>query len=350
MASDTLLVSAVICAYTLERWSDLQQAIRSVQQQTHPPDELILVIDHNPQLLTLAKQTFSGVNVVENQHARGLSGARNSGISHTHGRVIAFMDEDAVAAPDWIERLLSGYHDPNVVGVGGAVRPDWVVTPPNWLPDEFGWVVGCSYKGLPEIPTPMRNPIGCNMSFLRDALTASGGFRSGMGRVGRIPLGCEETELSIRITHLNPSSVILYQPESVVFHKVPEWRTRWDYFIHRCYAEGLSKALVTQYVGSIDGLSSERRYITRTLAQGVFYNLKTAVLHKKPIVVTRSAAIVLGLGVTTLGYLVGTGTRLIQHKGSSQPRLEQLSQTFLLLNPQRIAHNEDHKLQESKRD
>src|SRR4030042_2988941 len=241
MVNENSKVSVVICAYTQDRWADLQRAIQSIQHQSEQPSEIILVIDHNPALFALAQSTFPKVKVIENKESRGLSGARNSGVAHSTGEGVAFIDEDAVADNAWVENLLSSYQYPQVIGVGGEVRPQWTVPPPGWFPEEFHWVVGCSYKGLPEVTAPVRNPIGCNMSFRRQALISAGGFRNGVGRIGTLPVGCEEHELTIRLRQQNPNSVYLYQPRAVVMHKVPEWRLKWRYFIQRCYSEGISK-------------------------------------------------------------------------------------------------------------
>lgn len=304
MKYENVDVSVVVCAYTQDRWQDLVEALESIRDQTVQPAEVILVIDHNPSLYEQAKKAFAWVKVVENQEQRGLSGARNTGIANSTGQVVAFIDEDGVATPDWIDNLLREYRHPNVMGVGGEVRPMWAVTPPDWFPQEFNWVVGCSYKGLPETAAPVRNPIGCNMSFRRPVLQAAGGFRNGIGRIGTVPVGCEETELTIRARQLNPGSIYMYQPQAVVYHKVPQWRLRWSYFVRRCYAEGLSKAQVTHFVGSEDGLQSERRYTFRTLPMGVLSGV-AGLARGRLAGLKRAAAIVLGLGITTLGYLAG---------------------------------------------
>lgn len=309
MPSENLKISVVICAYTENRWLDLQQAIQSIQDQTVRPAEIILVIDHNPALFSLAKEAFLGVKVIENQEARGLSGARNTGVLHSSCQLVAFMDEDAIAATSWIENLLSGYQYAQVIGVGGEVRPMWGVKQPDWFPEEFNWVVGCSYKGLPQGLAPIRNPIGCNMSFRREEVINAGGFRNGIGRIGTLPVGCEETELSIRMKQLKPEAVILYNPEAVVHHKVPEQRSRFSYFVRRSFAEGISKAQVTDFVGSGEGLSSERRYVIDTLVKGVLSGLKQAFLERNHSGLKRAFAIVIGLVLTTAGYIVGKSTR-----------------------------------------
>ena len=305
MSDDTLSISIVMCAYTEDRWSDLVMAISSVKRQTVPVSEIILVIDHNQSLFERAQETFRDVYVIENHDAPGLSGARNSGIACAQGQIICFMDEDAIASSSWIETLLSGYSNAQIIGVGGEVKPLWAGATPGWIPEEFYWVVGCSYTGLPETASPVRNPIGCNMSFRKDALLAAGGFRNGIGRIGTIPVGCEETELSIRIRQIFPDTTILYQPEAVVYHRVPEWRTTWSYFAKRCYAEGLSKSKVTQFVGTADGLSSERKYTSITLPKGIARGIRNTFRYGEVDGIKRAGSIVAGLMLTTSGYLIG---------------------------------------------
>ena len=135
--------------------------------------------------------------------------------------------------------------------------------------EEFDWVVGCSYRGLPTGCAPVRNLIGANMSFRRSVLAEVGGFRSELGRIGTRPLGCEETELCLRIGRRFPDRVILHEPRARVLHQVPADRASWRYFTARCYSEGLSKATVARLAGA-RGLSSERSYTLRVLRRASF--------------------------------------------------------------------------------
>ena len=101
----------------------------SLLAQTLAPHEIVLVIDHAPELLDEARALWPDLKVVANRERKGLSGARNSGVAEASGEVVAFLDDDAIAAPDWLACLAAAYADPNVLGAGGAVRPRWV-TPP----------------------------------------------------------------------------------------------------------------------------------------------------------------------------------------------------------------------------
>jgi hypothetical protein len=132
-----------------------------------------------------------------------------------------------------------------------------------------------------------------------------GGFSSGIGRsAGKRPLGCEETEFCIRLGQRVPGGVVLFDDRAVIWHRVPAARCRFSYFRARCFAEGLSKALVTESVGVGDGLSSERRYVTRTLPRGVARGMADA-CRGRVSGLGRAGAIWAGLAATAAGYAAG---------------------------------------------
>ena len=311
-----LRFSVVICAYTEDRWDQLTAAVASVHDQTRPAAETIVVVDHCPPLERRVAAAFPAVTVVPSTGRPGLSGARNTGLGLPVGEIVAFLDDDAQAAPDWLERLADGYR-PEVVGVGGAVLPAWEAGRPRWLPAEFDWVVGCSYTGLPRELGPVRNLIGANMSFRREVFDLVGGFTEGLGRLGTRPLGCEETELAIRIRQRRPGARLLYDPSAVVHHRVPRQRTRWRYFRARCYAEGLSKAAVSRLVGAQEGLASERSYVRRVLPRAVLRGLAPKRPGRQPGIGT-AATVLCGLAFTSAGYLHGRVT-LAAGRGWSPP-------------------------------
>ncbi|HEY5981083.1 MAG TPA: glycosyltransferase family 2 protein [Microlunatus sp.] len=298
----TLATSVVICAYTEARWDQLCSAVTSVLTQRRPVGEIIVVIDHNDALLARARVAFPAASVLANASAQGLSGARNTGIEASAGDVVCFLDDDAVAEPDWSAHLLAPYEDRGVLGVGGAAIPAWETAPPVWWPAEFGWVVGCSYRGQPTTTSPVRNLMGCNMSLRRTVLAAAGGFDTGLGRHGDNQAGCEETELCIRAGELFPDGVFLHEPLAVVRHHVPGHRASWRYFSDRCRAEGVSKAGVARRVGRSAALASETGYVRRVLPSGVLTNLGRT-LRGDLAGVARAGAIVAGLGLTTAGFL-----------------------------------------------
>jgi GT2 family glycosyltransferase len=297
-------VSVVVCAYTEQRWDPLVAGIEALFAQTLPPAQVVLSVDHNDELQRRAHDAFPGVDVVANEQEPGLSGARNTGMRHAKGEIVAFLDDDARPEVTWLEALAAAFDDPEVVGAGGVALPEWVDGGrPAWLPAEMYWVVGCSYVGLPTDVAEIRNPIGANMAFRREALRAAGGFVEGIGRVGTVPLGCEETELAIRIRRLT-GHVILHLPDARVSHRVTGSRVTWRYFVSRCWSEGLSKALVARHAGAEAALASERAYAARTLPAGVARGIRDAV-RGDAAGLARAAAITVGLAITATGYIRG---------------------------------------------
>ncbi len=312
-------ISVVICAYTEERWHDLVAAVESIRRQSLPPRETILVIDHNRRLFERARTHISGVTVIESSEPKGLSGARNSGIALSRGALIAFLDDDATAEPDWLMRLSQCFDDHQVMGAGGAVEPIWLSMKPAWFPSEFYWVMGCSYWGLPEKLSAIRNLYGGCICFRRKVFEIVGGFRDGIGRVGSQPMGGEETELCIRARQHWPHKVFLYDPQARIHHRIPPHRASWRYFHLRCYSEGLSKALIAKYVGARDSLASERSYTLRVLPRGVARSLMNGFLHFDVSELMRAGVIICGFVMTAVGYMVGT---IIERGGVSHKELK----------------------------
>ncbi len=313
--------AVVVCAYTMERWDDLVESLASAGSQTPPPDELWLVVDHNPELLERASHELvsllPALQVIPNGRKKGLSGARNTAVEQVRSDVVVFLDDDAAAGDGWLGALLAGYADDSVIAVGGSAAPRWPAGAerPTTLPrgadstrGELDWIVGCTYAGQPEVLEPVRNLMGCNMSMRRLVFERVGGFSEELGRVGKTPLGCEETELCIRARRAFPASRIMFEPQALVRHHVSADRLTWSYLRRRCFAEGVSKAAVAALVGRDDALATERTYASQILPAAVVRQLRTGLV---PLSTRRSqqlggaVAVVVALASTVLGFARG---------------------------------------------
>ena len=289
-------------------WSDAREALlhrnlAALAAQTAAPYETIVVVDHNPRLQARLAGAWPAVDVIASGPVRGAAGARNAGTARATGDAVAFLDDDARPAATWLEELAAAYAHEDVAGVGGTLRPGWPAARPWWFPEEFDWVVGCTYRGLPTRRAPVRNLIGANMSFRRDLLLGVGGERDGFGRVGLAPVACEETELCIRIRASRPRLQLLFEPAAEAVHHVTPERARVRYFLRRCYAEGRGKARLRRLVGAAEGLSAERSYVGRTLPLGVLHGIRTAMSTGDPRSLGRAGMIVAGLASAGAGYV-----------------------------------------------
>ena len=299
-------VSIVICVYTLDRWDDIADAIVSARTQTLPALEIIVVVDHNPELRDRLTKTFSDITIIDNQFTRGLSGARNTGISLARGKIVAFLDDDAIADRNWLDKMIVHFDRPEVIGVGSRSVPMWLGVRPSWFPDEFLWVVGCSYQGLPEEASPVRNCLGGAMCFRRALFEKISGFNPSLGRgKGALLLSGEETELCLRATNLIEGAIFIYDPASFIAHKVSSKRLSWRYFIRRCYAEGVSKAYLSKLSPSRQSLAPERNHVLKVLPQGILTGLRDVAVNHDLGGLARAAAIVGGLGSAAAGYIIG---------------------------------------------
>lgn len=308
-------VAVVICAYTQDRWDQTVAAINSVLSQRPGPGQVLLIVDHNSALAERARQELAGVTVLESEGQPGLSGARNTGLRASRFGITAFLDDDAAARPGWLASLVAPYADREVVATAGSIHPRWLVARPRWLAQEFFWVIGCSYQGLPLTSGPVRNPIGANMSLQTASAISAGGFFSAIGRAGEKLRNCEETELAIRLSARKPGSLIIYNPAAAVDHNVGPERVMFRYFVRRCWHEGSSKATVVMLTGARVGLMTERRQVISVLPVAMLRELKQFVTGDLR-AVSRASAIVVGLAAATSGF-VFRGAKLLVTRAAS---------------------------------
>ena len=292
--------SIVIACHTERRWGALMRAIASARAQRGARAEVIVAVDHNPSLCARLREAVEGIEVVHNDGIPGASATRDAGATRATTPVLVFLDDDVSARPDWLAQLIAPLHDPTVIGTGGRTVPAWQRPRPHWFPDEFGWVIGASYAGLPSRAAPVRNVWSENMAVRRDAFEDVGGFRLGFGKLGRTSRP-EDTDLCIRIGAAQPGRSWLYVPRAVVEHEVPPERTTLRFFLKRCYWEGAGKVELSAFLKEDSDLGAERTYLLRTLPLAIAGYLRRGEL-------SRAAAIAAG----TLAAAAGGAVSLVR--------------------------------------
>jgi glucosyl-dolichyl phosphate glucuronosyltransferase len=230
-------VSVVIAS---SRSNDLvKSCVESLEKQTLPPLEIILVVDRHDQeeeFNLFFKKNNQNV-IVFSSGDTGVTPARNKGVLESKGDIIAFIDDDATATSTWIEEIVKTFaNNPGIEVVGGPVVPVFRGAP---IGEKWFWIIGCTST----IPLTTR-PISCNMAITRKSFDKAGGFDE-VGRKRMKPCMSEETELCERIEVKNPGS-ITWNHDAVVYHNVPATRTKLRYIVSRAYKEGVGKAVISE--------------------------------------------------------------------------------------------------------
>lgn len=314
----TVDVSVVICVHTEKRLRDIFDAVTSCNAQSRSPRAIIIVVDHNRPLLEKLRVTLPEVTVIENRYGRGLCGGRNTGIEAAATTFVAFLDDDAEAEFAWLERLAACFDEPAVEAVGGLSRPLWETRRPIWMPDEFLWTLGCSYRGMPVRRTGVRSLFGGCMCVKRSLFYQIGGFDERLGRgAGPIPIGGEEAEFFMRARKASPHCHFVYEPGAAILHKVSRQRATFAYFVRRCFAEGLCKAALSRISRDEYRLASEREYALSVLPAGVMRSILET-LRGDITGFLRAFAIVAGFAIASVAYLVGRILPLARHDADAR--------------------------------
>ena len=249
-----MLISAVVC--TRDRSDMAVRAIKSLIDQTADPAEYqILVVDNGStddteeKVRALADKTARVEVRYVKEPRTGIAHARNKAYREASGEYVAFIDDDAVAEPDWIARLIEtigAQHGPPVA-VGGRILPLYEAPKPHWFLDRYEertW--GATARAL------QRNESfsASNMMILREALVEVGGFPTDVGMTGDRLLVGEEPQLFERLWDtLDCEGRIVYDPGLRVKHSVPAGKMKLLTDFKRSFAVGQFHGIVIKRSG-----------------------------------------------------------------------------------------------------
>ena len=300
-------VSVIVSTHSMLRAELLFSCISSLQKQILQPEEILLVLEPDRQLEEFYSSQLSGkVRVIVSSEG-GLSSARNAGVRHARGDVVAFIDDDAVADKEWLRNLVMNYDDDDIVGTGGPVEPVWENGRPAWFPSTLDWIVGCTFDESPREKELIRSPIGCNMSFRRRGFEVAGYFTTSLGRRNKSMIGSEETEFCLRLYDAFPNARIVYDPTAIVHHWVPSSRANANYLIKRSFYEGYSKALMTVEHSRSKALIPEKSYLRHLFLDQIpsclrrIYKLDQ--LQKLAVILLSLSSVLVGYATFRIGSL-----------------------------------------------
>jgi len=264
------IISAVICSYNREKY--IRLSIDSLIAQTLDEEHYeILLVDNGSTDSTKEIVESSYLGRVVNfryiyEPELGLSRARNRGLKEALGRYVAYLDDDAIADPDWLEHILRAFDErknENPGSVGGRVDPIWEIPRPVWLADQMqNPLTILNLSDTPIRLTPQQWLAGANIAFPKSVLEEVGGFREDLGRIGNNLLSNDEYLLKKQLEA--KSHFFYYYPDIRVQHHVPASRLNKKFFFRRYFWQGISNVVMRRHLGELVP-SAKRKYIKNEL-------------------------------------------------------------------------------------
>ncbi len=237
-------ISVIICSYNREKF--ILTALSSVASQTLSKDKFeIVIVNNNSTDRTgeIARQFITNNPDITARYYdetdQGLSYARNRGIRESRGNVVSFIDDDAIAEPDFLEAAYNYLtQNPDVSCIGGKILLRFDCEKPEWLNKYMASLLGWFDLGDQGGPFKRMNyPRGSNMFFKKDLFEKYGYFDVELGRKGNTLMGAEEKEINQR---MRTAEKIMYVPKAVVHHRVPYERTTPEFIKKQAVGIGRS--------------------------------------------------------------------------------------------------------------
>jgi glycosyltransferase involved in cell wall biosynthesis len=247
------LISAIICTHNRDTY--LGAAIDSLLAQNIATGFEVIVVDNGSSDRTaeVVKQRLIDPRLkYVFEPVLGLSVARNTGANNASSKILAYLDDDAVASVCWLQVLYSAYQsNPKLAIAGGKVTLLWPegTQPPRWLSPGLAANLGAYDLGtsVVYIENPGLTPRGLNYSIRSSFLAEVGGFDPNLGRVGKNLLSNEELQMTELA--LSRGWEVAYLPDALAAHNVSPERLNRSWFFSRGWWQGISECYREQLTG-----------------------------------------------------------------------------------------------------
>lgn len=298
-------VSVVVCTYTMDRYDVFTEAVESALAQTYEQIEVVLVIDGNPEVYDRAVAEYCDqehVVIHDNDENRGISYSRTKGAELASGDIVAFIDDDGVAEADWITKHVETYEETDAVAVAGYVAPNWQTEKPDFFPEEFYWLVGCTELGFAEDGEEIRNGYGSNVSYRRDVFLNVGGYDMNTGRKGDRHIQAHEAPVGIRIREEYGKGII-YTADAIVYHTLFDYRGEFRWLLFRSFWQGFSKRVMELLYPGAQG--NESAFLKDLFVRALPSRAKRLAVEQSINPIKEAVAIIAFTGAVGLGYAYG---------------------------------------------
>ncbi len=263
----------------------LAESIAAIRPTMRSDDELIVV--DSASTPPIGPQDDA---LVVRSDIKGLSIARNVGVSHARKHVVVFTDDDCRPQSGWLDVIEAAFDAPDIGFVIGQVRAD----------------VENAYLPFDAVPRPPRTFVGVTdpidlghgacMAFNRDAYLGCGGADDRMGAGSRL-LSAEDHDLFVRLLLTGWKGK--YEPAALVLHR--DWRSHREVVKH-CWGIGLGTGAMVGKMTRVAGFKVTGPLIRRRLGDEGAYEIATGLRKRSKSMV---AASTLKLTGTLTGFALG---------------------------------------------
>lgn len=244
------MLSLIICTYNREKY--IYNVLKSIAENDFSFDKYEIVLinnnstDHTENECKRFQNDFPQVNfnyfIEKNQ---GLSHARNRGIKEAKGDILIYVDDDAFVNKEYLRAYNEVFTQKNAVyAAGGPIIPHYETQPPKW----FSYftrelITGYLYQREKIGKFKRKYPGGGNAAYRKEVFEKIGLFNVELGRKGDNLIGAEEKDIFDKMTSLNME--ILYIPNAILYHIIPEKKLTKEYFNRLTLSIGQSERIRT---------------------------------------------------------------------------------------------------------
>ena len=255
-----------VCICTHDRPRYVRDCLDGLLRQTVARDGFtILLVDSASSLDAAAElrrlATHHDARLIRLERP-GVSLARNAGAWAARTQFIAYIDDDAIPATDWVETILNAIVQPGrrPALIGGRILPKWEAPLPSWWPASLRGVLSIiEHEGRGEYRTAAvpkdLEPYAANVVVHVLSLLAAGGFGGAIGRYGNSLLSDEEVQLAWTLQDAGYS--VRYDSRITVHHQIQARRLEPEWLLARLYWQGASTVLTRRMLQMPDSVWRE---------------------------------------------------------------------------------------------